>query len=101
MTSAYGHQIFALGSPDAESFKAFYALRTRVERVPHWNNSNEMVWRPNCTRPKCDAKPVYVTLYCYVTGRRGRVTDRVQYCCAEHGAAFAKKYALALPAVAS
>lgn len=94
MSSAYGHAIAPLGG--LETQKAFHAPYKRAELVAHWADKTRQIWRPSCSGRDCYERPVFVTRYMYVTGRRGRVTDRIQYCCKAHGEAFAKKHGLLL-----
>jgi hypothetical protein len=97
MSSAYGHAIQRLGG-GLESTKAFCVAEheARLERRGYGPLPDELVWRPGCTRTGCPERPEYVTRYFYVTGRAGRVTDRLQYVCQAHAEAFAKKYGLEL-----
>lgn len=46
---------------------------------------------------KCQEEAVYATEFCYVTGRRGRVSTMERKACAEHGRRFAEKHGLDLP----
>jgi hypothetical protein len=93
MSSAYGHAIAPMGGLDTG--KAFGHVYNEASQVPHWNDKSRL---PNCTGRNCEERPVFITRYLYVTGRAGRVTDRIQYCCKSHGEAFAKKHGLELPA---
>lgn len=100
MSTAFDYAIAPLGA--LESSKAFH--HTIVERdvtfIPARTDPNGISWRaywtPPCQGHDCRERPVYVTRYRYVTGRQGRTTDRIQYACAQHGAAFAKKHNLPL-----
>ncbi len=56
------------------------------ERITTWRSSRE-----------CGRRPVYLGRYDYVTGSRGRVTDRRVPLCDLHGSAWAKKHGLELP----
>lgn len=100
LSSAYGHAIARLG--ELNSAKAFTYLATEIKRAPavmSYDGTKQVLperWVPGCSGQKCDEPPVYVTRYLYVTGRAGRVTDRIQYCCQAHGEAFAKKHRLTL-----
>lgn len=97
MSSAYGHQIAPMGGLDRQ--KAFYHPYEKAELVAHWADRTRMIWRPSCSGRDCYERPELVTRYFYVTGRAGRVTDRIQYACRTHGEAFAKKHGLALPSL--
>lgn len=101
-SSSYGHAIAPLGG-GIETGKLFHYVRREVRRVPHWHPerkaAGELVWNPNCSVPRCPERPEFVTRYLYVTGRAGRVTDRIQYCCRKHGETFAKKHGLTLAAI--
>lgn len=98
MSSSSGHAIYRLGG---EGMRAF--VHTTVTREPpliSYDGKTQVLperWVPGCTGPRCDEKPVFVTRYFYVTGRAGRVTDRIQYRCQAHGEAFAKKHGLEVP----
>jgi hypothetical protein len=102
VSSAYGHAIAAIGAGGLDSSKYFHVTRTEVRQVLHWDPAKraagELLWLPYCKGWNCPEKPEYVTRYFYVTGRAGRVTDRIQYCCRKHGEAFAKKHGLTLAA---
>ena len=47
-----------------------------------------------CSRPRCAEPIVYLTTYCYVTGRGGSVTHARHFTCEAHGLQFAAKYNL-------
>jgi hypothetical protein len=98
MSSSFGHAIAPMGGLDTGKAFGHVYSEARQERLGYGPTPDAMVWRPGCSGRRCDAKPVYVTRYLYVTGRAGRVTDRIQYCCKPHGEAFAKKNGLTLEA---
>jgi hypothetical protein len=92
VSSAFNHAIGVIGAPG-------FRFYLEVHREPRGfgPNPEEFIWRPGCSAHNCEEKPVFATRYLYVTGRAGRVTDRVQYCCRAHGEAFAKKHGLQMP----
>ena len=47
-----------------------------------------------CWRPRCAEPIVYLTTYCYVTGRGGSITNARHFTCEAHGLQFAAKYNL-------
>lgn len=98
MSSAYGYVIAPLGALDTRKMFGCVYTEARQERLGYGPTPDVLVWRPGCQGRNCQERPVYVTRYLYVTGRAGRVTDRIQYCCLEHGRAFAKKHGLVLEA---
>lgn len=100
MSGSWGHAIQPIGG--TTTTKAFASTYTKAEQRPHWNDWSKretappdgLHWVPNCSGRACNEKPVFSTRYLYVTGRAGRVTDRVQYWCQAHGEKFAGKHGL-------
>lgn len=93
MSSAFGHAIVVSERP-AKRVLATPPAPTDGREVP-WRTPPREIWRPGCAY--CDQEPRYVASYRYVTGRKGRVTSRVQSLCEEHGRRFAEKHGLELP----
>lgn len=84
MSSAFDHRIVVMSEP------ARRELAT-------WLAQPREIWQPWCKRGGCDLEPRYAASYCYVTGRAGRVTSRVEALCEEHGRRFAARTGLELP----
>jgi hypothetical protein len=51
-------------------------------------------WMARCSRPRCAEPIVYLTTYCYITGRGGSITNARHFTCEAHGLQFAAKYNL-------
>lgn len=105
MGNSFAHALGRLGELD--SSKAFHRaiLEQDVQRRPAWTDANgrtwPAAWSPFCQGRGCDERPTHVTRYRYVTGRKGRTTDRIQYACPLHAEAFARRHGLAWPAGAA
>lgn len=95
MSSAYGHLILPMsqlvdGKPLASAYReARWIEEHRYESTGHVTPAH---WRPNCSGRNCPEKPMYASRYLYVTGRAGRVTDRIQYWCPACGQKWAQRH---------
>ena len=90
MSKSWGHSIRLYQSGEV----------TQTSYIPYQGTEADRryTWHPNnCQGRKCTTRPVFETRYSYVTGRAGRVTDRRQSACQQHGEAFAKKHRLEVP----
>ncbi len=53
---------------------------------------------PRCSSARCPATPTHEATYRYVTGRKGRTTDRRQEFCDVHAAVFGDKHGIGVTA---
>lgn len=95
MSSAFGHAIVVSERPAQRVVPYTPPAPNRRGREVPWRTPPREIWKPGCAY--CDQEPRYVASYRYVTGRKGRVTSRVQSLCEEHGRRFAEKHGLELP----
>lgn len=95
MSSAYGHVMAPMR--ELVDNKPLASAHREAKWVPekHWESINKVSpghWSPNCSGRSCEAQPQYASRYSYVTGRAGRITDRIQYWCPKCAEAWAKRH---------
>lgn len=100
MSSASNHQIAPIAEVTRRSM--FYFAYNEVKRYTLCDGVE--IWTPKCSgkhktpagHKTCPLKPEFVSRYCYVTGRAGRVTDRNQYWCRPHAEKWATDHKVPL-----
>ena len=70
-----------------QSFGHNIRFATEEERQPG-------SWMARCSRPRCAEPIVYLTTYCYITGRGGSINNARHFTCEALGLQFAAKYNL-------
>ena len=78
MSASFNHRVIKLmGAPE-----------------PQPDGQLQHFWHNACGVSSCHGRQDFICAYDYVTGRQGRTTTRLQYCCEEHAKKFCLKHNL-------